>query len=1290
MNMPLNMLKNMSMMTPLNMTINTSIYKHIPANIHMPMNMNMPINMPTNMSTPIEMHMPINDPMNISMHRNVPLIMPIHNPINTPMNIPMDMPTNMPIDMPINDTTSHQQPTFCNVSHEQNMHNNIDICFINVGGLKKKILYPEFIDFINDYDIVCMAETKCDDNVVIPGFKCIHKTRSRYRRISGGICIAVKSNIMPFVNIISNTSEYVLWITINKRFTNTNTDLVVGAVYIPPESSPYSSIESFDEIENELIEYFHNEQSIILMGDFNSKTKKRCDIIEIDDFETENLPDNFVNEADTKTLLLNNNMLISRNSQDKNNCNNFGNRLIDLTKSCNFLILNGRCQGNDLYKGSTTCKDSSLVDYALLYISSLNDYYPVFNVIDFSCLYSDVHNAIHVNLTSKNCSQLHNVPHISDHVNVNACNFKHDDTDRPKIGTHDTKDEFLHNIDTNKIKDLEHLLNVLNPLTTPTHELCESNITQVATQLNTILTDAAKHTYGSHKPKQKTPRTNKQTSKHAANGWFSDRCQRFRQKYNTAKKRYHLTKQLSDLIVLRRCSRKYKQTLNAAIRIDRKRLQNTLKNSRFQNPREFWKTFNKKESQNTSSKAQPDAIFDYFKSNYFAQDAKSPDTIPDTYADIQDLCDIFLNIPFTQDEISKYIHKLKCDKSPGFDFVRNEYIRMSEVLLLPLITKLFNSIMYSGIYPSVWSLGEIIPIYKNKGDEMDPKNYRPITLSSCISKLFSIALNERLSSFFETSNVISHNQGAFLKGTSTTKHLFALHSLIEYSKSMNKTLYCAFIDLSRAYDVIDRHSMFTKLLDSGVKGNFFNIIKSMYSNTKSYIKYNNLKSTAFIANTGIKQGCNLSCLIFAVYLNDLEETMENSNCTGITIHDRNNNQIMLQLFTLLYADDTIIMAHTECDLQYSLYVYAQYCARWKLLINTDKSKILVFGRDPKSITFTLNGLVLEREATFKYLGLIFSKNGRYINAIKHNIDKARRACFSISKRARQLHLSVSCHIHILNTIVKPILLYGCEIFCFEKLDIIDTFYTQQLKRILHLRKSTPDYMVYGETGCFPPSIDVKQRAMTFWLKTSKSPPTSLPKVCQNIVLDCHEKVNYHSKYVTYIKSSFDNAGLTYLFQPHTQHLIIQNHINLIKRRIKDNFIQSWNNAKAVSPKAFFYNIIKHSFGFEDYLDKLSFKRRIMLSKFRTCNHNLPIETGRWNGTLRQERTCSTCPGNVLGDEHHFLFECMSFQETRTLCINRNTYRHPNIIKTSALFNSTNLNVLNKLCLLIIEIMHTIN
>ena len=488
------------------------------------------------------------------------------------------------------------------------------------------------------------------------------------------------------------------------------------------------------------------------------------------------------------------------------------------------------------------------------------------------------------------------------------------------------------------------------------------------------------------------------------------------------------------------------------------------------------------------------------------------------------------------------------------------------------------------------------------------------------------------------------------------------------------------MDLSRAYDVIDRNMMSTKLLECGVKGNFFNIIKSMYSNTKSYIKYNNLNSTLFKTNTGIKQGCNLSCLIFAVYLNDLEKTMENRNCKGININDRHNQYTMLKLFTLLYADDTIILANTEKDLQHSLKIYSEYCNQWKLIVNIEKSKILVFGRDSKKIDFTINGTVLERVKTFKYLGLNFSKNGRYINAIKHNIDKARRASFAIAKRARQLNLSVKCHIHIINTIVKSILLYGCEIFCHEKLDIIDTFYTQILKRLLCMKKSTPDYMVYGETGCTPPSVDIKQRAMIFWLKTSKSKDNSLPKICQNILIDINEKENYISPYTTYIKNNYNNSGLTSLFDTNTQHLINHNHINLIKQRTKDQYIQKWTENKNNSPKALFYNIIKYDFGYEDYLDILNYRNRITLTKFRTCNHKLPIESGRYNNTPRIDRICLTC--RVLGDEFHSLYECTEFDECRKIFLKKHTYTHPNAYKTYNLFNSKSKTVLINLCQLI--------
>ena len=90
--------------------------------------------------------------------------------------------------------------------------------------------------------------------------------------------------------------------------------------------------------------------------------------------------------------------------------------------------------------------------------------------------------------------------------------------------------------------------------------------------------------------------------------------------------------------------------------------------------------------------------------------------------------------------------------------------------------------------------------------------------------------------------------------------------------------------------------MFAKLASSGVQGKFMNVVKSMYSNTKAYIKYNGLKSTQFITNIGIKQGCNVSCLIFAIYLNDLEVTMRERSCKGITVKDMDENNVMLQLF----------------------------------------------------------------------------------------------------------------------------------------------------------------------------------------------------------------------------------------------------------------------------------------------------------------------------------------------------------------------------------------------------------
>ena len=91
----------------------------------------------------------------------------------------------------------------------------------------------------------------------------------------------------------------------------------------------------------------------------------------------------------------------------------------------------------------------------------------------------------------------------------------------------------------------------------------------------------------------------------------------------------------------------------------------------------------------------------------------------------------------------------------------------------------------------------MLPIYKNKGDIKNPENYRPITLLSCVGKLFTSIINSRLHNFAEKQDLIKISQTGFRKGFSTADNLFVINSLIEIMKSKSKKLYCVFVDYNR-------------------------------------------------------------------------------------------------------------------------------------------------------------------------------------------------------------------------------------------------------------------------------------------------------------------------------------------------------------------------------------------------------------------------------------------------------------------------------------------------------------
>ena len=176
----------------------------------------------------------------------------------------------------------------------------------------------------------------------------------------------------------------------------------------------------------------------------------------------------------------------------------------------------------------------------------------------------------------------------------------------------------------------------------------------------------------------------------------------------------------------------------------------------------------------------------------------------------------------------------------------------------------------------------------------------------------------------------------------------------------------------------------------------------MYKGIKSMLKINGMSSEFFNCNIGVRQGENLSPFLFSLYINDLEEFLLNKNVVGIhSISNAIENELLVyfKLLVLFYADDCVIMAESAEELQNALNEFQMYCFEWKLTVNVDKTKILIFSKGPMLKTkFYYNNQVIESVRDFKYLGVVFSRSGSFCKTKKHLYEQAQKAMYGIIKK----------------------------------------------------------------------------------------------------------------------------------------------------------------------------------------------------------------------------------------------------------------------------------------------------
>ena len=116
----------------------------------------------------------------------------------------------------------------------------------------------------------------------------------------------------------------------------------------------------------------------------------------------------------------------------------------------------------------------------------------------------------------------------------------------------------------------------------------------------------------------------------------------------------------------------------------------------------------------------------------------------------------------------------------------------------------------------------------------------------------------------------------------------------------------------------------------------------MYSNIRSCVSLNGTFSAFFNCKKGVRQGENLSPILFSLFLSDMQTYIESKCGLGIELTD-DQNIIWLKLLVLLYADDTVILSDNEHDFQISLNAFHSYCDEWNLKVNVNKTKVVIFG-----------------------------------------------------------------------------------------------------------------------------------------------------------------------------------------------------------------------------------------------------------------------------------------------------------------------------------------------------------
>ena len=449
-------------------------------------------------------------------------------------------------------------------------------------------------------------------------------------------------------------------------------------------------------------------------------------------------------------------------------------------------------------------------------------------------------------------------------------------------------------------------------------------------------------------------------------------------------------------------------------------------------------------------------------------------------ADIDLLIDC--NTP-TKAEIYMAIKQLRNGKAPGPDGIPAEALKIDLETSVEMLYPLFMKIWEEEQVPSEWKEGYLIKIPK-KGDLSSCSNYRGITLLSIPSKVFNRVLLNRIKNAVDP--MLRDQQAGFRTNRSCTDQIATLRIILEQSLEWNSPLYVNFVDYEKAFDSLDRQTLWRLLRHYGVPQKIVDIIRNSYEGMTCRVVHGQQVTDAFQVKTGVRQGCLLSPFLFLLAIDWVMKTSTHQRRNGIqwTLWD--------QLDDLDFADDLALLSHTQQQMQEKTSDVATTSACIGLSIHKGKSKVLKVNAT-STTPIMLDEEALEEVESFVYLGSTVDIQGGTDADVRTRVGKARMAFQQLRNVWVSRHLSKKLKIRIFNTMVKPVLLYGSETWRTTATNIknIQSFINKCLRRILgvHWPEKISNLNLWQQTRQKPVEQEILQRRWR-WIGHTLRKPTS--------------------------------------------------------------------------------------------------------------------------------------------------------------------------------------------------------